>query len=110
MSEEGHSDESKLILKMQVQDMLTVILQDKGMKSQVIPTHMLSQILWSMDLLLSRDEIADLSSVLDPSHIGSFHQSALVQTLVVLMTLFDKRELTRALNSVDLDRDGMLDI
>ena len=64
---------------------------------------MLLHLLETMDLSLSKDEFVDVITVLDPNQIGSFHQIALVQTLVVLMTLFDKPKLMAALHSVDLD-------
>ena len=39
---------------------------------------MLSQVLWEMDLTLSKDEVQDLVQVLDPGRIGSIHELPLV--------------------------------
>ncbi len=63
-----------------------------------------------MNLYMNEAEINDLQIILDPHSLGSFHVSALSQSLVNFMTGYDPLSLTEALRKLDLDHDGKLQV
>ncbi len=83
----------------------------KNNPSGILPVRVLRNLLRSINLLLSKAEITDLSALLDPHGLGSFHVSGLSQALTNLMGGgYDRLKLEDALKKLDLDQDGKIHV
>ncbi len=72
---------------------------------------MFRNLLRAMNLYLTEPECTDLLTILDPHSLGSFHISALTESLVNLMTgTLQPFKLEEALRKLDMDEDGRLHI
>ncbi len=72
---------------------------------------MFKNLLRAMNLYLTEPECTDLLTILDPHSLGSFHISALTESLVNLMTgTLQPFKLEEALRKLDMDEDGRLHI
>jgi Ca2+-binding EF-hand superfamily protein len=74
----------------------------------IYPTRQLRNILRSINIVMSEEEVRDLELLLDPHSIGSLGRAWLVGALANLLGAYDPARTAEALEAMDTDADGRI--